>query len=59
MSGLNRKLQRQKAKAKGTLVYKKKIAKKLGISVDELNNRLKRREKNLTELNGGTENGKR
>lgn len=59
MSGLNRKLQRQKAKADGTLVYKKKIAKKLGISVDELNNRLKRREKNLTELNGGTENGKR
>lgn len=59
MSGLNRKLQRQKAKADGTLVYKKKIAKKLGISVDELNNRLKRREKNLAELNGGTENGKR
>lgn len=59
MSGLNRKLQRQKAKAEGTLVYKKKIAKKLGISVEELNNRLKRREKNLTELNGGTENGKR
>lgn len=58
MSGLSRKLQRQKAKADGTLVYKKKIAKKLGISVSELNSRMERREKNLKELNGGTENGK-
>lgn len=58
MSGLSRKLQRQKAKAEGTLVYKKKIAKKLGISVSEMDRRMKQREKNLIELNGGTENGK-
>lgn len=58
MSGLQRKLQRQKAKADGTLLYKKKVAKKLGISVSELDRRMKRREKNLRELTGGTENGK-
>jgi len=59
MSGLQRKLQRQKAKADGTLVYKKKIAKKLGISLTELDRRMKQRDKNLKELNGGIEDGKR
>ena len=58
MSGLARKLQRQKAKADGTLIYKKKVARKLGCSVSELNKRLERREKNLKELAGGSENGK-
>lgn len=58
MSGLQRKLQRQKAKADSTLLYKKKVAKKLGVSVSELDRRMKRREKNLKELTGGTENGK-
>lgn len=59
MSGLQRKLQRQKAKADGTLVYKKKIAKKLGISLTELDRRMKQRDKNLKELDGGIEDGKR
>ena len=59
MSGLQRKLQRQKAKADGTLVYKKKIAKKLGISLTELDRRMNQREKNLKELDGGIEDGKR
>jgi len=59
MSGLQRKLQRQKAKADGTLVYKKKIAKKLGISLAELDRRMKQRDKNLKELDGGIEDGKR
>ena len=58
MGSIARKLQRQKAKADGTLIYKKKVAKKLGCSVSELNDRLKRREKNLKELAGGSENGK-
>ena len=58
MSGLSRKLQGQKAKSEGTLVYKKKVAKKLGISVAELDYRMKRREKNLNNFDGGTENGK-
>lgn len=58
MSGLARKLQRQKAKADGTLIYKKKVAKKLGCTVSELNKRLERREKNLKEISGGNENGK-
>jgi hypothetical protein len=39
-------------------VYKKKVAKKLGISVAELDYRMKRREKNLNNFDGGTENGK-
>lgn len=58
MSGLQRKLERQKAKAEGTLVYKKVAARKLGISVAEYNLRMKRREKNLKEITGGNENGK-
>ena len=58
MGGIARKLQRQKAKADGTLIYKKKAARKLGCSVNELNKRLERREKNLKELTGGSENGK-
>lgn len=58
MGGLRRKLERQKAKAEGTLVYKKVAARKLGISVTEYNRRMKRREKNLKELTGGSENGK-
>lgn len=58
MSGLARKLQRQKAKAEGTLIYKKKVARKLGVSVSEFDRRMKRREKNLQELNGGKDNGK-
>lgn len=45
MGGLARKLQRQKAKAEGTLEYKKVAARKLGISVSEYNRRMKRREK--------------
>lgn len=58
MGSLTRKLQREKARAEGTLVHKKIIAKKLGISVSEYNRRMQRREKNLREINGGNENGK-
>ena len=50
MSSISRKLKRQKAKQDGTFVYKKSLAKKLGCSLPELNERLKRREKNLKEL---------
>ena len=58
MSSTRRKLARQKAKNEGTLLHKKVIAKKLGCSVPELNERLKRRENNLKkleEINNGTE----
>lgn len=58
MSSIKRKLERQKAKQEGTFTYKKVIARKFGCSVPELNKRLKRREKNLRELEGkedGTE----
>lgn len=58
MGSLARKLQRQKAKDEGTLEYKKVAARKLGISVSEYNRRMKRREKNLKEITGGSENGK-
>jgi hypothetical protein len=58
VGGLRRKLERQKAKAEDTLVYKKVAARKLGISVSEYNRRMKRREKNLKEITGGNENGK-
>ena len=57
MSSLQRKLQRQKAKQEGTLTHKKVIARKMGCSVPELNKRLKRREKNLRELEDNN-NGK-
>ena len=50
MSSIKRKLERQKAKQDGTFLYKKVIARKFGCSVPELNKRLKRREKNLEDL---------
>lgn len=50
MSSIKRKLERQKAKNDGTLLYKKVLAKKFGCSVSELNKRLKRREENLKKL---------
>lgn len=50
MSGLKRKMQRQIQKNSGELTYKKVIARKIGCSVTELNKRLKRREKNLKEM---------
>lgn len=50
MGSIKRKLERQKAKQDGTLLYKKVLARKFGCSVPELNKRLKRREKNLREL---------
>lgn len=50
MSSIKRKLERQKAKQDGTLLYKKVLARKLGCSVPELNKRLKRRENNLKKL---------
>ena len=50
MGSMSRKLARAKAKQEGTLPYKKVLAKKLGCSVPELNERLKRREENLKKL---------
>jgi hypothetical protein len=43
-------MQRQLQKNSGTLTHKKAVAKKLGISIAELNNRLARREQNLKEM---------
>ena len=45
-------MQRQIQKNNGTLTHKKVIAKKMGITVAELDERLARREKNLKELEG-------
>ena len=52
MSGLKRKMQRQIQRNNGELTHKKVIARKMGCSVPELNKRLKRREKNLREMEG-------
>lgn len=57
MSSIKRKLERNKAKQEGTLLYKKVLARKFGCSVPELNKRLKRRETNLKKLEGKN-NGK-
>lgn len=57
MGGLKRKMQRQIQKNNGELTHKKVIARKMGCSVPELNKRLKRREKNLREMEGN-DNGK-
>lgn len=50
MGNFTRKMERNKAKSEGTLIHKKALAKKFGCSVNELNKRLKRREKNLKEI---------
>ena len=50
-------MQRQIQKNNGELTYKKVIARKMGCSVSELNKRLKRREKNLREMEDN-QNGK-
>lgn len=47
MGSITRKLKRQTQKNNGTLVYKKAVAKKLGISVRELNYRLAERDAKL------------
>jgi hypothetical protein len=47
MSSLTRKTKRQLQKNKGTFIYKKSVAKKLGCSVSELNRRLADRERKL------------
>ena len=57
MSSIERKLKRQRQKNKGELIHKKVIARKMGCSVPELNKRLKRREKNLREMED-KQNGK-
>lgn len=49
---MSRKLKRQIQKANGELAYKKVLAKKLGCSLEELEKRLERREKNLREYGG-------
>lgn len=48
--GTARKLKRQIQKNNGTLPHKKVIARKLGCKVKEVDDRLRRREKNLREL---------
>lgn len=58
MGSFSRKADRNKAKQEGTFVYKKVLARKLGCTVNELNQRLKQREKNLKkleEIENGTE----
>ena len=51
-----RKLKRQIQRNSGEYISKKAVAKKLGISVSELNRRLKKREHNLEQ--GGLDHGK-
>ena len=58
MSSLERKLRRQAQRNNGTLTHKKVLAKKMGCSLAELDERLARREKNLKELTGGDNDGK-
>ena len=50
MSSLKRKLKRQIQKNNGTLTHKKVVARKMGISVAEYNQRMDRKEKNLREM---------
>lgn len=50
--GTARRLKRQIQKNKGTLPHKKIIARKLGCSVKEVDDRLRRREQNLKKLEG-------
>ena len=50
MSSFLRQLKRQAQKSNGTLTHKKVIAKKLGCSLSELDERLARRERNLKEM---------
>lgn len=45
-----RKLKRQIQKNNGSLTHKKALAKRLGCSVSEVNERLERRERNLKEI---------
>ena len=52
MGSLKKKLQRQIQKRNGTLVHKKVIAKKLGCSLSELDERMAKREENLKEMEG-------
>lgn len=52
MGSLKKKLQRQMQKRNGTLVHKKVIAKKLGCSLSELDERMAKREENLKEMEG-------
>lgn len=47
-----RKTQRQIQKNKGTFIYKKTVAKKMGCSVAELNEKLAQKEKKMKEIEG-------
>lgn len=58
MSSLKRKMQRQIQKSNGTLTHKKVLAKKLGCSLAELDERLAKREQNLKEITGGNNDGR-
>jgi len=49
---MSRRLKRQIQKSNGDLAHKKVLAKKLGCTLAELEERLARREKNLKELGG-------
>lgn len=55
MSRWERKIQRQQQKNNGTLIYKKAVAKKLGCTVAELNQRIADREKKLKAMEAGNE----
>jgi hypothetical protein len=45
-------MKRQKQKANGTFIHKKAVSKKLGISVEELNKKLRKRTKKLKAMEG-------
>ena len=50
MGSLTRKIQRKIQKDNGTLVHKKVVAKKMGITVNEYNKRMQERERKLKRL---------
>ena len=55
MSSLRRKLQRQQQKNDGTFIYKKSVARKMGCSVAELNERIAIRKQKLKALEANTD----
>lgn len=45
MSSIQRSIQRRQMKAEGKLIYKRKVARRLGITVDQLNDRLEEKKR--------------
>lgn len=55
MSSLSRKLKRVTQKNKGELLHKKAVARKLGCTVKELNERMRLKEQKLKAMEDGTD----